>query len=186
MCSLPYLCISGVLPQRGGILQRLTWEDIPECPEIRWGIILPYRDNFSLWNINLHVMCNNYSQNHIMEHLWMPLLPAPIARAIILDVMVNWINAWIRTYIYLTVFIHLYAPILIEFILTHFSDNVSVVTLVEWIYLFWCCTNRSTGNKCAPAGKPSQWWPLIPLLHHFLLFVPPSQHFLLPQQAKIT
>ena len=50
-----------------------------------------------------------------------------------LDVMVNLINAWICTYIYLTVLTRLYAPILIEFIFPPLSDHCSGFTLVEYI-----------------------------------------------------
>ena len=54
----PFCCVvwliwasSGYFLIMGDLLQHLTWSDIPEYPEVIWGIILPYIFNFSLWTL---------------------------------------------------------------------------------------------------------------------------------------
>ena len=115
LCSLPNLWITGVLPQKGVVLQHLTWEDIPECQKSRLVLILLDIVNYPLWTPNLHFIWNDYIHTHVMDHWRMPVITAPIFHATILDVMVNWINAWIHTYIELMGIIHIYATINLEF-----------------------------------------------------------------------
>ena len=63
----------------------------------------------------------------------MPVLPDLILNETILDVMVNWINAWICAYIYILDFICLNALLSLEFSLTPLYDQIYGGTIVERI-----------------------------------------------------
>ena len=118
-----------------------------------------------------------------MEHFQISVLPDPILHATIVDLMVNRINSWIRAWMDLAVYIHIYIPMALDFNLAHCFDIFSVGTLIECIY----CADVSLRGRLknfSTAGKASQWCYWIPLHHNLLLFFPPPQHFLLTQQAE--
>ena len=97
LSSLPHMWISRIIPQKVGVLQHLTWEDILEWTEDIQRLILPTRFKFFLCTPLVHVICKNYIQFHGMDYWWMTVLPYLTFYATILDAMANWINMLICT-----------------------------------------------------------------------------------------
>ena len=133
LCILPHICIYKILPQKVVLLQHMTWGNILEFTEVSWVLIFPDKVKFSFSTLNLHVICKIYSKSHDVYHWKITVFSASIFNATMVNVIVNWMNVWKRTDIDMKGFIHFYTPIVLGISLPPWSENVSCVTLVEFV-----------------------------------------------------